>query len=329
MRESKMDNIRFVLIFFVALGHFFEVSASETLKNATEFIYSFHMPVFVFVSGYFAKFNPKRIVRTYFYCGILMQILYYFFYKYYIGNQTMIFQCSIPNYTLWYLFAMAFYTMIIPLIDTEGLGRRIAITAVCFAISMIAGTDPGVGYPFASGRFFAFLPFFVLGYYCRKGAVTEKLSKLSLRLKILGGAVLAAAVAVFEMYIIKNPYIEFIDMTYSFHYDQTLIGWKARAILLAGGILWVAFFLVATPNKKIPLVSAVGANTFPIYIFHGFLVKILIECGLIDLSVMVYAPVAAALSLVFLLVFGNKIASTVAKWGFTGHWLSLFDKKVN
>lgn len=328
MRESKMDNIRFVLIFFVALGHFFEVSASDALKNATEFIYSFHMPVFVFISGYFAKFNAKRIVRTYFYCGILLQVIYYFFLKYYVGNSAMEIQYSIPYYTLWYLFAMAFYTMIIPLIDTDSLGRKIAITAICFAISMIAGTDPGVGYPFASGRFFAFLPFFVLGYYCKKDGITEKISGLKLKYKLLCGAVLAVAVAAFEFYIIRNPYIVFIDMTYSYHYDQTMIGWKARAILLAGGLLWVAFFLLATPNKKIPIISGIGSNTFPIYIFHGFVVKILLECGLLNLAPKVYAPLAVVFSLVFLLLFGNRIASNVAKWGFTGHWLSLFDKKA-
>ena len=328
MRENKMDNIRFVLIFLVALGHFFEVSVSGTLKNATELIYSFHMPVFVFVSGYFAKFNPKRIVRTYLYCGILMQVLYYFFLKYYIGNGAMEIQYSIPYYTLWYLFAMAFYTMIVPLIETDSLGRKIAILVISFAISLIAGTDPGVGYPFASGRFFAFLPFFVLGFYCKNMGITQKLAGIKLRYKALGGAILLAAVAAFEFYIIKNPYIEFIDMTYSYPYDQTMIGWKARAILLAGGLLWIAFFLVATPNKRIPLVSSIGANTLPIYIFHGFVVKILIDCGLINLSPKIYAPVAVAVSFLFLLVFGNKIASNVAKWGFTGHWLSLFDKKT-
>ncbi len=329
MRESRMDNIRFVLIFFVALGHFFEVSQSGVLKDATEFIYSFHMPVFVFVSGYFAKFNPKRIVRTYFYCGILMQILYFFFQKYYIYNNGMKLSFSTPYYTLWYLFAMAFYTMIVPLIDTESIGRKVAIVAVCFAIAMIAGTDPGIGYPFASGRFFAFLPFFVLGFYCRKSGLTEKISGLRLPARILGGVLLSAAVAVLELYIIKSPGIKFIDMTYCFHYDQTVMGWKARAILLAGGLLWVALFLVATPNKRIPLISNIGANTLPIYIFHGFVVRILLKCGLLRLSVGTYVPVAVAASVLFLLVFGNKIASTVAKWGFTGHWLSLFDKKAN
>lgn len=236
-------------------------------------------------------------------------------------------QYSIPYYTLWYLFAMAFYTMIIPLIETESIVRKIVIVALCFAISLIAGTDPGVGYPFASGRFFAFLPFFVLGFYCKNIGITQKLANIKLRYKIICGAALAIAVAALEFYIIKSPSVVFIDMTYSYYYDQTMIGWKARALLLLTGLLWTAFFVVATPNKKIPLISKIGANTFPIYIFHGFVVKILIECGMINLNPTLYAPLAVVISLGFLLLFGNKVASNVAKWGFTGHWLSLFDKK--
>lgn len=327
MREMKMDNIRFVLIFLVALGHFCEFSANPVLKYATEFIYSFHMPVFVFVSGYFAKFNAKRVVRTYLYSSIMMQILYHFFLKYYLGYSGLVFQYSTPHYTLWYLFAMAVYTMIIPLIETERIGKKIATVFICFAIALLAGMDTGIGYSFATGRIFAFLPFFVLGFYCRGMGITEKLTKTKLQYKISCGAVIGVAVMALEIFIIKSPSIVFADMTFSYPYYQTAVGWKARAILLIAGLLWVALFLIVTPNKKIPVVSNIGANTFPIYVLHGFVVRILIKNGLVALSPKVYAVVAVALSFALLLMFGNKIASNISKWTLTGQWMNVVDKK--
>ena len=60
------DNLRALLIFLVVLGHMFEIFVSRISDIAYVFIYLFHMPLFVFCSGYFAKFNPGRIVRKLF-----------------------------------------------------------------------------------------------------------------------------------------------------------------------------------------------------------------------------------------------------------------------
>ena len=54
-RDYLWDNIKAVLIFFVVAGHVLEMSKLHTglAVFADNFIYSFHMPAFVFVSGYF------------------------------------------------------------------------------------------------------------------------------------------------------------------------------------------------------------------------------------------------------------------------------------
>lgn len=328
MRESRMDNMRFLLIFLVVLGHFFEVSQNPLLMNATELIYSFHMPVFVFVSGYFAKFNTQRIVRTYLYSYVLLQIIYIFFIRYYLGNSGFAFQFSVPCYTLWYLPAMAFYTILIPVIQTESAAKRMCVLAASVAVSLFAGADPSVGYSFASGRFFGFLPFFILGFYCRSTGAVTRLCSMKIPFKVLCGAALAVIVAAAEAFIIKSPSISFNDMTYSFTYSQTVGGFRARAFLLAAGFLWIILLLLAAPKKKIPLISNIGANTFPVYIFHGFVVKILIKNEITDLNVKAYVLIAVACSLLLTAALGNKIVSAVAKWGFTGHWISFLDKKT-
>lgn len=55
-RESYFDNIRFGLIVLVVLGHAFinHVYISEYVSSLLVFIYSFHMPLFLFVGGGFS-----------------------------------------------------------------------------------------------------------------------------------------------------------------------------------------------------------------------------------------------------------------------------------
>ncbi len=328
MRDSRIDNIRFVLILLVVLGHFFEPTSSTTLAYISEFIYSFHMPVFIFISGYLAKFNTQRIVRTYLYSYILMQTVYIFFSKYYLDIPTTSFDYSYPQYTLWYLLAMAMYCMIIPLIQTERIEKKLIVIAISLAISLFAGTDSGVGYGFTAARFFGFLPFFVFGYYLRTEPLIQNLKKITLPVKLLLGVIFGGAIFFLEMLILKTPLVSIWDTYYAFPYVQTNGGWKARVILLAVGFLWIGIFFVITPKNKIPVISKIGANTFPIYIFHGLIVKIMLNSGLSNLDSIKYAVITVATTIVILLVFGTKTASEIAKWGFTGHWIGVLEKKL-
>ena len=52
-RSSKWDILKFAMIFLVVLGHAAEYNlrSSESMRSLFFFIYTFHMPVFIFVSG--------------------------------------------------------------------------------------------------------------------------------------------------------------------------------------------------------------------------------------------------------------------------------------
>ena len=55
-RDYFFDNLKAVLIFLVVLGHFLlPIHGRNYLVVVKRLIYVFHMPLFVFVSGYFAK----------------------------------------------------------------------------------------------------------------------------------------------------------------------------------------------------------------------------------------------------------------------------------
>ena len=55
-RNYRIDNMKAVLIILVVIGHFLlPVSSTRFTTNSQYLIYSFHMPAFVFLSGYLAK----------------------------------------------------------------------------------------------------------------------------------------------------------------------------------------------------------------------------------------------------------------------------------
>ena len=82
VRDAKFDTLKGWLILSVVFGHFFSHDATHSVPSEAiaNFIYSFHMPLFVFISGYFSS-NQKvirvgvRILETYFVYGWTIQFL--------------------------------------------------------------------------------------------------------------------------------------------------------------------------------------------------------------------------------------------------------------
>ncbi|MGK0563065.1 acyltransferase family protein, partial [Enterococcus faecalis] len=61
-RLYKWDNVKLFLIFLVSFGHILdrEASPSRLMETIHFWIYSFHMPAFIFVSGLFSKHAIKQ-----------------------------------------------------------------------------------------------------------------------------------------------------------------------------------------------------------------------------------------------------------------------------
>ena len=82
-RDYFFDNARAVLIFLVVFGHLLQPYTTEDkyLSALYLLIYSFHMPTFLFISGYFAKNLDKphyleKLRRNYLYHMSFFRILF-------------------------------------------------------------------------------------------------------------------------------------------------------------------------------------------------------------------------------------------------------------
>ena len=125
-RDYFFDNLKAVLIFLVVLGHFLlPIHGESVLVVVKRLIYVFHMPLFVFVSGYFAKkiykngqYNFKKIlylIKAYIIFVIAIQIVYALCGFRDFSEINFFSQSGAP----WYLFAMIVWYLTIPIISNR------------------------------------------------------------------------------------------------------------------------------------------------------------------------------------------------------------------
>ena len=102
-RKYEYDNLKGILIYLVVLGHLLISFTHETSKLTlmiTSFIYTFHMPIFFIVSGYFSK---KKITKENAIKLLLIFILMnvsFSFYDYLIFGKMQLFAFK---YASWYI----------------------------------------------------------------------------------------------------------------------------------------------------------------------------------------------------------------------------------
>ena len=120
-RDYYFDNLKAVLIFLVILGHLVRRIRTDLFFEVRDFIYLFHMPLFIFVSGYFSKgFYKGGKYRWYKLINFLIlfvlyvtlvQISYVIFQHDAFNPKAYIIQSGAP----WYLLCMFYWYALIPL----------------------------------------------------------------------------------------------------------------------------------------------------------------------------------------------------------------------
>lgn len=305
-RLYKFDNIKTILIVLVVFGHLLELVKACDLIYLI--IYSFHMPLFMFVTGYFARFDKKQIFYRMICPYILFQILYTYFEIYILGMQELTLTFVKPRWLLWYLFAIIVYYLLIPFFDIQSEKGRVYMILMSVIIALLSGYDTKLGYDFSAARILNFMPFFLAGFYMKReqNPYSQRIAKTDMNypVRIAGAIVAIAAIAVIVLML--NQGIITKKMLYgSYSYDAIGYNIWVRLLIFAIASVWIALFLMLVPNKRIPIVSETGRYTMPIFLFHGFAVKLIGKyCNETGAELTVYT--AFMISLVLVLVLGNK-----------------------
>lgn len=301
-RLYKYDIMRFLLMFLVILGHMMELFSSGWVRVFYKIIYTFHVPAFMFVTGKFAKFDAKRVLKHLCLPYIVFQILYLIFYYLVLAKENIQIQFTTPYWILWYLLATIFCYLLIPLLPKKGSIWSIPVVALSFLVSIFVGYEKTIGYFLSLSRFFVFLPFFLWGYYqdtfkeliCKK--ITIKPWIVILILIILIG------VGQFFIIYLKTP-IRMLYGARSFAESNGNI-WL-RILILFTASMWIIFLCNVIPNIKISVISALGRNTMPVFILHAFIIKLLEKFSFFNFSQPVNFLFAVLFALVIYLLIGN------------------------
>ena len=112
-RKYELDNLKGILIFLVVLGHLlisFTHATSELASKIVAYIYFFHMPLFLIISGFLThkKLNKKSII--YLIVVFLSMNISYSLYDYYVSGVLDLF---ILKYSSWYILLLLIYRLII------------------------------------------------------------------------------------------------------------------------------------------------------------------------------------------------------------------------
>ncbi len=263
-RIALFDNVKGLLIVLVVLGHFMHPvhNDNEAMSAVFDVIYLFHMPLFIFVSGLFAKgawrdgrLNVDRIISF-----LILGFAYQFLLLAITGILTperMVMFTSAP----WYLIGMAWWYLATPLFARLGPVRGMAL-AVCasFASGFLDLSDGFL----AISRSLAFLPYFALGYF----ATTDQVERVS-KSRWLWSAVAAAALIALTRIVDAHAYDWFFQMVYGDnpYGPDALAGMAGKLVTMAIAAVFSLAVLRIVPHDACPL-ETLGIRTLQIYVLH-------------------------------------------------------------
>ena len=296
-RDYYFDNLKAVLIFLVILGHFLLPIETGPLCILKRWIYSFHMPLFIFVSGYFSKgvyrsghFRWDKI-RLFIGLYILFVTGIQLNYMFLDGNAFDISAYWDQSGAPWYLLCLIYWYLLIPLVNRIGIKKGMLLSVF---LSLAAGYTRWIGETLCISRAIVFWPYFLFGYHCKKEHIAF-LCRKDVRLVHL----VLFIISTFLLFYMAGDFrhelrLIYGNVSYYILGNDYQEGALIRLILMMNAVILSAGIMSLIPQRKLPI-SSIGENTLPVYILHRIIRDVLSLTGM-------YAYLPAS-SLGLLLVF--------------------------
>jgi fucose 4-O-acetylase-like acetyltransferase len=272
-RDAFFDNAKYLAIVLVALGHSWEPlqSGNRALQAAYMFVYAFHMPAFILISGYFSRsfdMRPdrlKRLVTGVVVPYVVFETAFVLFKRTIGGDPNMPISLLDPWYLTWFLIALFVWRLTAPIWKLVRHPVPLAIV-----IAMLASVSPEIGNDLDLQRVLQFLPFFVIGLSMKPEHF--QLVRHS-AVRILSVPVFAGAFAVAWWAVPR------MNVAWFYHRDSAQelgVPWWCGPImvlaLLGCSLLLTACFLSWAPGRTMWF-TTLGAGTLYGYLLHAFFIK--------------------------------------------------------
>lgn len=275
-RDAYFDNVKFLTAILVVLGHVWaEFGDSDAVRGAYVVVYGFHMPLFVFLAGYFSRSYMKsadkfRNIIPQLVVPYVIFILLYRLQLYTVNGVDFdphhLFR---PHFLMWFLVAMVLWRLSAPL------WRHVRFPiAAAVALSLVSGSWAFTADSTLS-RTAGLLPFFVLGLVVDPARINVLRRPAA---RWAGAAVLVGALI--GGYLWGREFLGYrVDMRFLWWnegYEQmhrsALAGMAGRSIALLLAVVLGAAFMAVVPRGR-TWFTEMGTRTMYVYLLHGLVVK--------------------------------------------------------
>lgn len=313
-RIAYFDNLKYVLIVLVVVGHFIN-SFSDVFPGYGSlffFIYLFHMPLFVLTTGLFAQgmLRADGLFRI----GRVLQFLLLYLLLYSVvyvldragGQESPFTPWNVVNVS-WYLLACAIWYLMIPVL---GQVRLQVLIPVLLLVALVAGYFPAIGSFLSLSRVICFAPFFFLGLGLNRRRMLA-LVRRPPSWSIVAALILVVTFVMVQVVPGQSQYLGLLtaDVSYANLDDAAGYGAALRlAWYLVATVVGVCVLLVVPWGRS--WITAVGARSLSIYLWHPLAQRCL---GLAGFGPLVtdwaaVSPPAAALPVLAALVAAHLFA---------------------
>ncbi|MCQ6274804.1 acyltransferase family protein [Bacillus sp. V3B] len=272
-RDAYYDNAKFFLIFFVVFGHFIQsfIHEEKWIYTLYTTIYTFHMPAFILISGFFAKgFHKKgylkKIAKKLIIPYLIFQGIYSLYY-FFINEQRAIELDPLnPQWSLWFLISLFCWNVML-LLFTKWKASFALFLSV--ALGVFVGYFDEINNYLSLSRTFVFFPFFLLGYYLKKEHFERLLDFKFRYISLFIFILLFVAFYLLPDFDYKwlfgsKPY-NALDHSY-------LNGGIVRLAVYGLTLMAILSFLAWVPRQRY-FFTKWGTSSIYVYLLHGFFIK--------------------------------------------------------
>ena len=274
-RIFLFDNVKWLAIVLVVIGHAIDAMASSggnfLEKSLFVIIYSFHMPLFIFISGLFLKPMtketkfPRDKIISFVLIGIVLRAFTSIL-RLLLGKKELFSILDMYDSYAWFMGAMAAFILLTWLLRGY---RQTVIFPVVLLVGCMAGYDKFLGNELSLMRIAVFFPVFLIGYYITPQQIVKLASikwiKIISAFVIVGFVVLCIYNKDFTaqfrpLFTGKNSFSVLHDL-YSFGAFYRLLAYLISALMSLAVICLV-------PNRKLGYITTMGGKTLQIYFWH-------------------------------------------------------------
>lgn len=309
-RVAYLDNARYWVMLLVVIGHSLtQFIAMDSARGVYTWIYAFHMPFFIIISGYTARRymgdfrQVRRIVSTLVLPYLMVETSLQLITRHYEGSPDPLMILS-PQWLAWFIAALFIWRLTTPI--WHALKYPIT-TSIIISLAVGLIEVPNV---LALPKVLGFLPFYVVGLHMNRERF-ERLAQTPVR--IASATILTVAFVICYVYS-KNWELNWL--LWKQRYDEDpLSATPIEGMMQRGELLVIGFVLAFAALSLIPRrrswTTRQGERTFYSYLLHGYVILVLkFQFGAFD-RIEQYGVLAVIGTMVGAVILANLLMTKV------------------